>query len=126
MTNDHPNVALLRRVDLTNLAGCGDVISDEVIWHYSNPNLPEIEGEYVGLDGVSQFFQRVAQQTKGHFRVDPVSVTPVGDDLVVVRTENTVGFGGRKVAVDVVVVWRISDGKVVEVWDIVSANGREV
>ena len=48
------------------------------------------------------------------------------NELVVVQSRNTLTFGDRSVAVDVVVVWRIVEGRVVEVWDIVPGDAREV
>ncbi len=126
MTDDHPNVALLKRLDLRNLAASKGLIAEDVVWHYANPNLPDLQGDHVGLDGVRAFFDAIAGKSGGTFRVDPVSVTPVGDELVVVQARNTLAIGGRSVAVDVVVVWRIVDGRVVEVWDIVPGNAREV
>ncbi len=126
MTEDHPNVALLKRLDLRNLAASKDLISEDVVWHYANPNLPDLEGDYVGLDGVRSFFEAVARKSGGTFQIHPMSVTPVGDELVVVQSRNTLTFDGRSVSVDVVVVWRIADGRVVEVWDIVPGDAREV
>lgn len=126
MTEDHPNVALLKRLDLRNLAASKGLIAEDVVWHYANPNLPDMQGDYVGLDGVRSFFEAIAQKSSGTFQINPMSVTPVGDELVVVQSRNTLSFEGRSVIVDVVVVWRIVDGRVVEVWDIVPGDVREV
>lgn len=126
MAEDHPNVALLKRLDLRDLAASKDVISEDVVWHYANPNLPDLEGDHVGLDGVRTFFEAIARASNGTFRVDPLSITPVGEELVVVQARNTLTFQDRSVAVDVVVVWRILGGRVVEVWDIVPGDAREV
>jgi ketosteroid isomerase-like protein len=126
MTDDHPNVALLKRLDLGNLAASKGVIAEDVIWHYANPNLPDLQGDHVGLDGVRAFFEAIARTSGGTFRIDPVSATPVGDELVVVQSRNTLSLKDRSVAVDVVVVWRIVDGRVVEVWDIVPGDAKEV
>lgn len=126
MTEDHPNVALLKRLDLRNLAASRGLIAEDVVWHYSNPNLPDMQGDHVGLDGVRSFFETIAHKSGGTFQINPVSATPVGDELVVVQSRNTLTFEGRSVAVDVVVVWRIVNGRVVEVWDIVPGDAREV
>ncbi len=126
MTEDHPNVALLKRLDLRDLAASKGLIAEDVVWHYANPNLPDMQGDYVGLDGVRSFFQAIAEKSGGTFRINPLSVTPVGDELVVVQSRNTLTFENRSVTVDVVVVWRFVDGRVVEVWDIVPGDAREV
>ena len=126
MTEDHPNVALLKRLDLRNLAASKGLIAEDVVWHYANPNLPDMQGDYVGLEGVRAFFAAIAQKSGGTFNINPMSITPVGDELVVVQSRNTLTFENRSVTVDVVVVWRIVDGRVVEVWDIVPGDAREV
>ena len=66
MTEEHPNIALLKRLDLRNLEAAKDLFAEDVILHYFNPNLPDLEGDYVGMNGISSFFQRV-----GESRVEP-------------------------------------------------------
>ena len=126
MTEDHPTVALLKRLDLRDLAASKGLIAEDVVWHYANPNLPDLQGDHVGLDGVRSFFEAIAQKSGGTFRINPVTVTPVGDELVVVQSCNTLVLKDRTIAVDVVVVWRFVDGRVVEVWDIVPGDAREI
>ncbi len=126
MTEDHPNVALLKRLDLRNLAASKDLIADDVVWHYANPNLPDLSGDYVGLDGVRSFFEAIGKKSKGTFEIHPKSVMPVGNELVVVHSQNTLMFEGRSVAVEVVVVWRFVDGQVVEVWHIVPGDAKVI
>jgi len=55
-----------------------------------------------------------------------MSATPVGDKLVVMHSRHMLTCEGRCVSVDDVVVWRIVDGRVVEIWDTVSSDAREV
>lgn len=126
MTEDHPNVAVLKSLDLRDLAASKDLIAEDVVWHYANPNLPDLQGDHVGLAGIRSFFEAVSRTSGGTFRIDPRWITPVGDELVVVQSRNTLTIKGRSVAVDVVVVWRFVDGRVVEVWDIVPGDAREV
>lgn len=122
MNEQHPNVALLKRIEPGNLAGAADVFSEDVVWHFFNPRLPDIQGDYVGLSGIEGFFEKLAKQTAGTFKVNPVSVTPVGDELLVMHTINTLMLDGQQVETDVVLVWRIVDGRVAEVWDIPSVH----
>ena len=125
MTEEHPNISLLKRLDLRNLEAAKGLIAEDVIWHYFNPNLPELQGDYVGMDGIRSFFQRVGEVSRGTFKVEPVSITPVGDELVMVQVRDTLTIEGKSHARDVVVVWRIVDGRVVEVWDIVPSQPAE-
>ena len=126
LTKDHPNIALLEQFDRRNMAASADLFAKDAVFHYFNPNLPELQGDHVGPDGIRAFFEALAEKSRGTFRIEPVSATPVGKELVVVQSRNTLTFEHRTVAVDVVVVWRIVDGRIVEVWDIVSGQPMEV
>lgn len=121
MIEQHPNLALLSKLDLRNLDGSAELFSENFIWHYFNPNLPDVEGDYVGIEGLKKFFETIAVKTNATFKVEPVSATPVGDELVVVQVRDTMLIDGKAIKIDVVVVWRIVDGKFAEAWDIPSA-----
>ena len=118
MTDTHPNVALLSRFDSSNVAGAADVLSEDFVWHFFNPRLPDLQGDHVGRDRLQVFFQKMHELTDGTFKVNPVSITAVGDELVVVQTKNTMVVKGQSIEIDAVVVWRILDGRIVEAWDI--------
>jgi len=122
MADKHPNVALIERLDIRDIAAAADVFADDVVFHYFNPRRPELQGDYVGLAGIRAFFEKIGAISAGTFRIEPVSVTPVGDELVVVQTRNSLTLGGHPITMDVVVVWRIVDGRITEVWDIPSVN----
>ncbi len=126
MTEVHPNVALLSKFDPRNVAGAADIFAEDVVFHFFNPNLPDIQGDYVGLTAVQEFFGKMAEKTAGTFRVNPVSATAVGDELVVVQSKNTMILKGRQIEIDVVVVWRIVEGRISEVWDIPSVHTARV
>lgn len=121
MSAPHPNVALIMRLDPNDLSAAADVFAEDVVFHYFNPKLPDIQGDYVGLAGIRRFFDKIAEVSDGSFRVEPVSVAPAGDELVVVQTRNSLMLEGRNVTIDVIVVWRIVENLVREVWDIPSA-----
>ena len=118
MTDAHPNVALLSRFDPANLAGMTEVLAEDFVWHFINPKLPEHQGDYVGLPGLQDFFKRTEEFSGGTFRIKPVSVTAMGDELVVVHVKDTMVWEGSPVEIDAVVVWRIVEGKLAEAWDI--------
>jgi predicted SnoaL-like aldol condensation-catalyzing enzyme len=54
------------------------------------------------------------------FKIEPVSVTPFGDELVVTHTRNTMIFEDQPITLDAIVVWRVVDGRLAEAWDIPS------
>ena len=118
MTETHPNIALLSRFDPRNVAGTADVLAEDFVWHFFNPRLPNLQGDYGGRDGLQDFFEQMEQWSDGTFKVNPVSITPVGDELVVSQTRNTMSFEGKPIEIDAVVVWRIVDGRIAEAWDI--------
>ena len=126
MTEDHPNIALLKRFDPRDMAAAADLFSDDAVFHYFNPNLPELQGDHVGPDGIRAFFESLAGMSRGTFRIEPVSATPVGSELVVVQSRNSLTLGKRTVVLDVVVVWRFAEGRIAEVWDIVPVQPTEV
>ena len=97
MTDTHPNVALLSRIDHANLAGMADIVSEDFVWHFFNPSLPEHQGDDVGLAGLQEFFEKIQNISGGTFKINPVSITPVGDELVVVHVKDTMVLEGTPI-----------------------------
>jgi predicted SnoaL-like aldol condensation-catalyzing enzyme len=122
MDKEHPNIKVLKRLDLANLSASAEVIAEYFVWHYINPELPEVQGDYVGLKGFQTFFETIGKRMKGTFKVNPVSIIPIGDEFVVVHVIDTMVMENRPMELDAVVVWRIVDGKVTEAWDIPGIN----
>ena len=120
MSEEHPNVSLLKRLDFGNLADAADLFAEDFVWHFFNPRLPDVEGDYVGLNGLQTFLEKMVALTEGTFEVAPISVTAVGDELVIMHNKNRMTLQGMPIETDVVVVWRIVDGRFSEVWDIPS------
>lgn len=125
MSDRHPNVALIERLDIHDIAASKDVFAEDAVFRYFNPLLPDLQGDYVGLAGIRDFFQKIGALSEGTFRIEPVSATAVGDELVVVHTRNSLIFDNQPITMDVVVVWRIANGRVTEVWDIPSVYTAE-
>ena len=126
MTEIHPNLELLGQLDRRDMAASAHLFADDAVFHYFNPNLPDLQGDHVGPAGIRAFFAALAEISHGTFRVEPVSAVPVGKELVVVQSRNSLTFDHRTVTVDVVVVWRIVEGRIVEVWDIVPGQPTEI
>ena len=126
MTEDYPAMAVLGQLDPNDMAASAHLFANDAVWHYSNPNLPELQGDHVGPEGIAAFFAALAEKSDGTLQIEPVSATPVGPELVVVQSRNTLTLKDRIVTVDVVVVWRIVAGRIVEVWDIVPGQPTEV
>ncbi len=122
MTEEHPNIAVLKRFNPANVAESVDVFAENVVWHYYNPRLPDLHGDYVGRAGIQTFFDKLASLTGDAFSTNVVSVAPVGDELVVVHRQQVMNLEGHRIESDVVVVWRIVAGRIAEVWDIPSIH----
>jgi len=118
MTSDHPNVRLLKELDLGNLEAMTDLFAPDFVWHYFNTELPDMEGDYAGLEGLQRFFGTLAGKSAGTFKVEPVSVTAYGDELVVAHVRDTMTLEGRSLTLDALAIWRMVDGKIAEAWDI--------
>lgn len=116
----HPNIAILSKVNVADIEGCAEIFAPDVIWHFYNPRVPDLHGDHKGVEGLANFFKALGGITGGTFNVTVVDARPVGDELVVVQTCNRLTLDGEDHAFDVVVVWRVVDGLIKEVWDIPS------
>jgi len=118
MKKEHPNIAVLQQFKPTNITASAEIIAEDAVFHYFNPMLPDMHGDYLGRQGFVDFFGKIVGQTEGTFKVSPQSITPMGDELVVTHVIDTMTLNGQELEIDAVVVWRILDGKIKEAWDI--------
>jgi len=118
MNKEHPNISILKMFDPANPNTLAEVLADDFVWHYINPKLPELEGDYFGLPGLTDFFQKVASRTHGSFKVHPIGMTPMGDELLITHVKDRLSLEDRLVEIDAIVVWCIIDGIIKEAWDI--------
>ena len=96
--------------------------ADDFVFHFFNSQLPDLDGDYHGFDGIADLFERLGELGETGFRQVHHSLTPCGDELLVAFVTNTVGFDGTTIDVDAVVVWRVFGGKIHEAWDIPAVN----
>ena len=118
----HANLALLKKLDFQKLEACRPVIAESFVWHYYNSQLPELQGDYHGAEGLIEFFTRLAKRSNGSFQRTVVDARPAGDELVVVQVCNQLLVDGNHFEVDAVVIWRCVGGKIAEAWDIPAVN----
>lgn len=118
METTHPNIVVLQQFNPANIASSADIIAEDAVFHYYNPRLPNLHGDYHGRQGFMDFFGRLGAQTEGTFKVTPLSIIPMGDELVVTHVKDNMTLWGQPLEIDAVVVWRIVDGKIKEAWDI--------
>ena len=96
--------------------------ADDFVFHFVNPQLPDLDGDYHGFDGIADLFERLGELSETGFRQVHHSLTPCGDELLVAFVTNTLSIDGTMIDVDAVVVWRVFDGKIHEAWDIPAVN----
>lgn len=118
MNEEHPNISVLKRFNPKNHETASEILAEDVVFRYFNPKFPEIEGNYVGIEGFMDFFKKMATHTKGTFQTKPISIFPVGDEFVVTYVQHSMVLNGQQIAPKALVVWRIVDGKIKDAWDI--------
>ena len=126
MDKIHPNIVVMQQFNPADIASSAKIIAKDAIFHYYNPMLPDMQGDYLGRQGFIEFFGKIAGQTKGTFKVTPLSITPMGNELVVTHVKDTMTINSRQLEIDAVVVWRILDGKIKEAWDIPAVYTAEI
>ncbi|WP_299664461.1 nuclear transport factor 2 family protein [uncultured Ruegeria sp.] len=122
MSSEHPNIALMKKLDLRNLDGCADLFAPDFVWHYFNRELPNLDGDYSGVEGLKTFFSKLAGDTDGTFKVEPLAIQTYGDELVVTHVRDTMIKDEQSMALDALAIWRIVDGRIAEAWDIPAIN----
>lgn len=98
------------------------LFADDFVFHYFNRELPDLAGDYRGVDGIRGFFEQLHARSAGTFRVEPISLTPFGDELVVAHATVTVTVDDTARELDALVVWRVFGGQIHEAWDIPAVN----
>ena len=118
MNGEHPNISILKRFNPADPNTVAEVLAEDFVWHYINPELPEMEGDYLGLAGLTDFFKTIAGRTAGSFKVNPLSLIPLGDEIIITHVKDSMLLDGKQVEIDAIVVWCIVGGKIKEAWDI--------
>ncbi|MEO0528843.1 MAG: nuclear transport factor 2 family protein [Bacteroidota bacterium] len=118
MNKEHPNISVLKRFNPANPSTAAEVLAKDFVWHYINPELPEMEGDYLGLTGLTDFFKGIAGRTAGSFKVNPLSIIPLGDEIIITHVKDAMVLDGKQMEIDAIVVWCIIEGEIKEAWDI--------
>ena len=118
MNEEHPNISVLKKFNPADPSTAAEVLAEDFIWHYINPELPELEGDYLGLTGLNDFFKRIASRTTDSFKVNPLSIIPLGDEIIITHVKDSMLLNGKQMKIDAVVIWCIIGGKIKEAWDI--------
>ena len=114
----HPNIELMRRYSETLTAGqAADVLpffTDDLQLHI--PGRSPHAGTFHGRDAVLAYYTRIFQDTEGHFENLGVDDILASDTHAVSLVRWRVQRGGKTLEIDRVVIYRIEDGKIAEIW----------
>jgi uncharacterized protein len=117
VTNEHPNVALLRRAYAAQAAGDLDsylgLLTDDFVLHI--PGSSRIAGEYHGRNEMRRHFAEIAALSGGTFRTSVHDVT-ASDEHVIALVEATAARNGVAVGLPRIHVWHVRDGELSELW----------
>ena len=113
------NIELVRFAITEPEAGW-DKASDDLVWHFEAVG-SELAGIYSGKDNVfEKFLMKLFEITEGTFTVEPVNIWAAGDELVSVHYKASFVTGGTTKSGDGVLVYRVVDGLITEVFDVPS------
>jgi uncharacterized protein len=115
----HPNEDLLREGYAAFGRGDLDALRDQffapdISWHYPGKN--PFAGDYQGVGEVMGWLMRTFELSGGTIRVELNNVV-ASDDLAVALTTVSAQREGKALSDDTVQVFRIRDGKAIEVWN---------
>ena len=106
MSEIHPNLQLLMRFNPNDPEASAGLFAEDFVWHYFNPKLPDIEGDYDGFAGLKRFFRAMAKKSDASFKVNPVNAFPIGNELLVSHVQNSMTLEDGPLVINAVVVWR--------------------
>lgn len=115
------NISLLEKLPALipdRLGEMKESFADDFVWHYINPELPQIHGDYQGIKGLQEFFRKLGELTDSTFSVRIKQTHAVGNEFVVVHACPSMTLDGSSFETDAVVVWRMVDQHIKEAWDI--------
>jgi ketosteroid isomerase-like protein len=93
------------------------LLADDFVWHDFNPRRAEGAGDLSGLPEFPDPFSRLAYATGGTFKIETISASPSGDELLVTHVWPKPSSDGTPVEGDAVIVWRTHQGRIAEAWD---------
>ena len=121
MSNAKANVSLVEKLPALvpdRLDEMKEFFADDFVWHYINPELPQIHGDYQRFEGLQEFFRKLGELTNNTFSVRLQRAHAIGNEFVVVHACPSMTLDGSSFETDAVVVWRMVDQCFKEAWDI--------
>jgi uncharacterized protein len=115
--SEHPNVETIRRgYELFNkgdMDALTELFAEDVTWHV--PGRSSIAGDYQGRDATMAYFARLDELTGGSYQAE-LHVVVGNDEYAVSIDHSSATQGEAGYDADELVVFRFSEGRVVEAW----------
>jgi uncharacterized protein len=115
---EHPNAVLLRRYVSAMQSGDTQAVlrfyTDDLVMHV--PGRSAHAGTYRGREAVLEYYTRIGRDTDGGFVVTGVHDILASDDHVAMLVGWRLSRGGRTIEIDRVVLYRLVDGRIAEIW----------
>lgn len=92
----------------------GASFADDVVWH--QPGSSFVSGSYEGKEALFAHLGRFMELSGGTFKIDRVEYGAENGNLVASSVHFTAEAGGDKLSMSGVDLFRVEDGKIVEVW----------
>jgi ketosteroid isomerase-like protein len=97
-----------------DMKALAEIFDEGVIWH--TPGRSSLAKDYQGRDAAFDYFGRLGQETAGTFQAELRHLI-ASDDFVVGIQHNTGERNGRKLDVDLCLVFQLKDGRIIEAWE---------
>jgi ketosteroid isomerase-like protein len=114
----HPNIELMRRYSAALQAGQAaealPFYAEDLVLHM--PGRGPHSGTFTGQDAVLDYYTKVFQATDGRFEVVGVDDILASDDHAASLVRWRLRKDDRTLEVDRVVIYRIEDAKIKEIW----------
>jgi hypothetical protein len=115
MSDEHPNVAMLRDIysDLTRI---WKYVDDDVVLHAAERCIPGAVPIHSGVEAVLAKETDLVRRTAGTLRMD-VGFIAANDYFGAVSGYLRANLGGESIAMPFCGLWRFRDGRIVEHWE---------
>lgn len=116
-TQEHPNATVLRRTYDAYMKKDFDALktlfAPNITWHVSGKS--GVSGDYEGVDEVLDYFKQTLEDTGGTLKPEAQGFLG-GEDYGAILLHVTASRQSKKLADDQMLVGKIRDGRVIEMW----------
>jgi ketosteroid isomerase-like protein len=92
-----------------------EIFDESAVWHA--PGRTSLAGDHAGRDATFAYLGRLGQETGGNFRAELGQLLADDDGYVVGVQRSRAERDGRHLDVGNCIVFKLDDGRVVEVWE---------